>query len=190
MKKIICVILSLFTVCVVLSGCSGEVSRDKYNEVVSERDSLLDELNKLNGNSNSDSNSKDDGDNGDKTENSVGKTQVLVDQNNVKIAFTGIEFDDYGRAEIKLKIENKRDSSIMVQQRNLSINGTMTDGSFSCDVAAGKSANDGITLYSSDLEENGITKADDIKNVEFYFTVVEGDTWDNIFDSETISLDF
>ena len=61
----------------------------------------------------------------------------------------------------------------------------MTQSVFSCDVAAGKTANDGITLLSSDLDQAGIKQ---IQNVEFTFHVSDTDTYDTIFDSDTIRV--
>ena len=51
----------------------------------------------------------------------------------------------------------------------------MTQSVFSCDVAAGKTANDGITLLSSDLDQAGIKQ---IQNVEFTFHVFDTDTYE------------
>jgi len=61
----------------------------------------------------------------------------------------------------------------------------MTQSVFSCDAAAGKTANDGITLLSSDLDQAGIRQ---IQNVEFTFHVFDTDTYDTIFDSDTIRV--
>ncbi|MEE0116643.1 MAG: hypothetical protein UEP82_03400 [Lachnospiraceae bacterium] len=63
----------------------------------------------------------------------------------------------------------------------------MTQSFFSCDVAAGKTANDGITLLSSDLDQAGIRQ---IQNVEFTFHVFDTDTYDTIFDTDPLSVSF
>ena len=63
----------------------------------------------------------------------------------------------------------------------------MTQIVFSCDVAAGKTANDGITLLSSDLDQAGIRQ---IQNVEFTFHVFDTDTYDTIFDTDPLSVSF
>jgi hypothetical protein len=63
----------------------------------------------------------------------------------------------------------------------------MVDGIFSSEVMIGKRVVDGITFFSSDLEDNGITE---IENMELYFTVFETDDWDTIVDTDIISLEF
>lgn len=110
--------------------------------------------------------------------------QVLLDQNGIKITFTGIE-EERSRVNIKLKIENNTETPITVQQRDMSVNGIMMDGIFSPTIAAGKLANDEITIYSSDLEENGI---DQIETVEVRFHIYDDNTWDAVLDSEIISF--
>ncbi len=86
---------------------------------------------------------------------------------------------------IKLKIENNSEVPITVQERNLSINGIMTRSIFSPDVAVGKTANDEISIFASDLEENGIEQ---IENVELSFIVFNKDSFSTIFESELISF--
>jgi hypothetical protein len=86
---------------------------------------------------------------------------------------------------LKVLVQNDRNDSVTVQVRDLSINGAMIDGIFSCDVTAGKQANDDITFMSSDLEMAGIKV---IKEIEFKFHIFESDSWDTIFDSETITI--
>lgn len=110
--------------------------------------------------------------------------QALLDQNGIKITFTGLEEDMFG-TNIKLRIENNTEMPITVQQRDMSVNGIMIDGIFSCDVAVGKIANDEISIFLSDLEENGI---DQIENVELRFHIYDDDTWDTVLDSEIISF--
>ena len=67
----------------------------------------------------------------------------------------------------------------------MSINDIMISGVFSPTVAAGKTANDEITIYSSDLEENSITQ---IENVELKFLVFNDDTLDTILESQVIAF--
>ena len=108
--------------------------------------------------------------------------QVLLDQIGIKITYIGLE-EDMFRSNIKLRIENNTETPITVQQRDMSVNGIMIDGIFSCDVAVGKIANDEISIFPSDLEENGI---DQIENIELRFHIYDDDTWDTVLDSEMI----
>lgn len=116
--------------------------------------------------------------------NTAGK--VLLEQNGIKITYNGItQKEAYLKGyDVNLKIENSNAKNYTVQIRNLSVNGIMADSIFSCDVVAGKTANDSIWLYG--LEEKGIKEP--ITNVEFNFHVYDSETWDTLFDSDTISI--
>lgn len=116
--------------------------------------------------------------------NTTGK--VLLDQNGIKITFNGItKKDSYLKGyDVNLKIENSNAQNYGIQIRDLSVNGIMADNMFSCDVVAGKTANDSIWLYG--LEERGITEP--ITNVEFVFIVYDPKTFQTIFTSDTISI--
>lgn len=110
--------------------------------------------------------------------------EVVYDANGIKITYTGIEDSILGK-KVKFLIENNSEKSYTVQERDLSVNGFVVDASMSADVPAGKKANDGITIYESSLEENGIT---DIENIEFYFHVFNSNEWLDDFDSAIITL--
>ena len=112
---------------------------------------------------------------------------VLVDQDGIKITYTGLDTDGMMGTEIKLRIENNSDVGVLIQTRDMSVNGMMLDGIFSSEVNAGKKANDKIIIPSWGMEDNDIT---DLEEVEFYFTVVTSEGWDKIFDSDTITLTF
>ncbi len=117
----------------------------------------------------------------------VGK--VLVDKEGIKITFLGLEKTGTYSKSYKFKFQavNNSGKNITIQTRNESINGVMISGMCSCDVQNGKIALDDIEFFCSSLEEKGITT---ISNYEFNFTIFEEESWDDIFDSDTISLDF
>ncbi|MDD3395572.1 MAG: copper amine oxidase N-terminal domain-containing protein [Anaerotignum sp.] len=108
---------------------------------------------------------------------------VLYNSNGIKITYKGVTDSMFGK-DINLLIENTSNKDYMIQTRDFSVNGYMVDPIFSCDVMAGKKANDEITVASSYLEENSIT---DIKNFELKFSICDADTWDNQFESSVIS---
>ena len=85
---------------------------------------------------------------------------VLFEKNDVKITYLGlVSSDSYlGGYDVKLQIENNSSKDYIVQIRDLSVNGFMTDSVFSCEVAAGKKANDEIRIYKSALDKNNITR--------------------------------
>lgn len=115
---------------------------------------------------------------------SVTMEQVLLDQSGIKITFTGVK-EERSYTNLKLKIENNTDIPITVQERDMSINDIMISGVFSPTVAAGKTANDEISIFTSDLEENSITQ---IENVELKFLVFNDDTLDTILESQVIAF--
>lgn len=112
---------------------------------------------------------------------------VIMDKNGIKITYLGvgpnaIRKDVY---EIKLKIENGASKDYTVQIRDLSLNEIMLNTSvFSSSVVAGKTANDGISLYG--LEAAGIDLP--IETAEFYFHIFNRDDWMDSFDSEVITI--
>jgi len=111
--------------------------------------------------------------------------QVLLDQDGIRVTLQSIDFEGWFGPELSLLLENDTDNAVTVQVRSLSVNGAMVDGYFSCDVAAGKKANDVITLSDTDLALAGI---DTVCDVEFYFNVYDPDTWDTIFDSDFVTV--
>lgn len=114
--------------------------------------------------------------------------KLVYDQDNVKIYYLGITAgsSSLGGSNISLRIENNSSKAIMVQARNFSVNGFMTDCVFSCEVAAGKKANSDIKLYQSALDQNKIT---DITGVELKFKIINTSDWTDSIESKTIQID-
>lgn len=108
--------------------------------------------------------------------------QVLYEGNDVKITATGLEDGLFG-TELKLLIENNSSKSVTVQARNSIVNGFMVDTMMSADVAAGKKANDSLTFETSGLKDCGI---ETIATMEFYFHIMDTETWEGIVDTDTI----
>lgn len=114
--------------------------------------------------------------------------EVLVDSNGIKIVGKGLSADDsFWGPGVILYIENNTDQDVTVQTRDVSVNGFMTEASMSEDIVAGKRAISAVQFYSSDLEENSI---EDITDVELYFHIFDLESWDDIFDSDVISISF
>lgn len=110
---------------------------------------------------------------------------VLLDQNNLKITFTGIGEDLLG-PQVKLLIENNSDQNYTVQTQGVSVNGFMMEPLFSEDVAPGKKSNCSIDFLADEFSENGITE---ITNIELTFHVCDSETFQTIFDSSAINID-
>lgn len=113
---------------------------------------------------------------------------VAYEGNGVKIVVKGlVEDESLLGPGIVTYIENTGDRDITVQTRDVSINGFMMEGLFSCDVVAGKRAVDTITFLASDLEENSITSIDE---VELSFHVFNVSSWETIADTTAVKITF
>ncbi len=117
----------------------------------------------------------------------ISNGEVLVDRNGLKIVSTGLKKDFYSDSAIGLYLENNSDQPMTVQVDNFSVNGYMLTAVFSCDVMPGKKASDEITLFSSDLEENGIEK---VETVECSFRVFNSDNFATIFETGPIQINY
>ncbi len=114
--------------------------------------------------------------------------EVLVDTNGIKIVGKGLSANDsFWGPGVILYIENNSDQDVTIQVRDVSVNGYMVSSSMSEDVVASKKAISAVQFFSTDLEDNGI---EDITDVELYFSIVNLDTWDSIFDSDVIKITF
>ncbi|MCD8149509.1 MAG: hypothetical protein LUE92_08095 [Clostridiales bacterium] len=88
--------------------------------------------------------------------------------------------------EVNLSITNDSETNILLTTSDLVVNGYMLSSSgLYSEVAAGKAANDSISLYSSDLSACGI---DTVATIEFALTISDDDTWETIAESERIVL--
>ena len=111
--------------------------------------------------------------------------QVLVDQDGVKITATGMEEDSIWGLGINLLIENSTDKDLLVTTSALIVNDYMISDLLYSDVAAGKKANETMTLSSDALEAAGIK---DIGQIEIYFKVSDSKTFDTILESECVTI--
>lgn len=112
--------------------------------------------------------------------------QVLVDQDGIKI--TALEYvkDSIWGDGIKVLIENETDKDVMVGCNALIVNDYMINDLFASEVAAGKKSNETIYLSSSELKAAGI---DTVGRIEIYFHVYDSDSFDNIFDSDCVTIE-
>lgn len=110
--------------------------------------------------------------------------QVLYDANDIKITATGMD-DNWLGTELTLQIENNSSRNITVQARNANVNGYMVSTMMSADVAAGKKANDALTFETTSLKESGI---ETMATMEFSFHIFDSDTWDDIVNTDTITV--
>ena len=112
----------------------------------------------------------------------------LFDRDGIKITLKGyFPGDDFGITgpQLKLLVENDTDKNIVIQVRDVSVNGFMTDPLCSIEVAARKKAYDTITWLVSDLEQSEITQFD---TVEFRFHIFDATLWEDLINSEIIVI--
>ena len=113
---------------------------------------------------------------------------VLMDKEGIRIIEKGLTEDDsFWGPGIVLYIENNSDRDITVQTADVSVNGFMVDATMSEDVIAGRKAMSAVQFLSTDLEENSIEK---IIDVELKFNIIDMESFDDIFDSDTISITY
>lgn len=106
--------------------------------------------------------------------------QVLLDKRGLVITSTDFDRNGVFGPELKLRIENRSGSDVIIQLRNSSVNGYMADTVCSIEAAAGKDTEDSITFLSSSLRRCGI---ETVADMEFFFHIIDSNR--NIFlDSE------
>lgn len=194
MKKLLIVVLCA-AMSIALVSCSSGVSQgdydklkndltelqSQYDEVVAERDLLKDQISTM-----TEEASVSDAPTAQAESTSPATTQqVLVDQDGILITYNGLQENELWGQELKITIENNTDQPITVQTRDVSLNGYMIDPILSADVAAGKKSNSTITIMESDLEANGITT---FETIELRLIAINSDTWDDVLDSELITI--
>ncbi len=102
---------------------------------------------------------------------------VLVDENDVRITATGLTYGNYS-VELNLRFENNSDKDLRFYSNTLSsscnsVNGYMIeDGYLNCSVAAGKKANDSISIGYDTLRLYGIFE---IADLEIGFDISDDD---------------
>lgn len=110
---------------------------------------------------------------------------ILMDSDGIKITAKSLDKSGWMGPELKLLIENNTAQNLTVQARSVSVNGYMVGSSLSADVAAGKKANDELTLTASDLETSGIGT---ITDIELSFHIFDSDSWDAYKDTDLVSV--
>ncbi len=111
---------------------------------------------------------------------------LLYNDNGIKIVFKGVSDGLFGK-KVNLYIENNTTKDYVIQVKEFSINGYMISPVFSCEVSAGKKANDDLTILSTSLDVNNIKEIDD---VEFIFDILNSENSQDSIITEKITLSF
>lgn len=122
-------------------------------------------------------------DNMDTTPNEAGIE--LYNENGIKIVGKTVDEDSFWGTAILLYTENTSGKNVGISVDDMSINGFMMSPFFSTTVYDGKKSIDEITVFSSDLEANGI---ESIEDVELKFHIYDADSYSTIADSDTITF--
>lgn len=109
----------------------------------------------------------------------------LYNKNDIKIMAQYVDENSFWGKAILLYVENNRKENITVAVDDLSINGFMFTPMYVDTIYAGKKSFNDITLFGSELEENGITE---VKDVELKFRIYNPDTYGDIDNTDTISF--
>ena len=100
---------------------------------------------------------------------------VVADNDNVTIIITGYAQDDYYGYYTKLYLVNKTDATATFSADQVSINGMMADPYFSTDLEAGEAVFTNIVWDVSFLEDNEMSKVEEISMVLFAYNA---DNWE------------
>jgi hypothetical protein len=90
------------------------------------------------------------------------KEQVLVEDDNITVKFTGTQEDSLWGYTVKVYLENNTEKDLMFSVDDVSVNGYMCDPFWASTVAAGKKANEKITFSEAAFAENGIEAVEEI----------------------------
>lgn len=110
---------------------------------------------------------------------------VLYEANGIKVTAKSLA-DGLLGTEVKLLIENDSSKNILITSSSVSANGyMMPTAALYAEVAAGKKANESLTLMSSELDQCGI---ETLAEMQFYLQIQDPETWETIKTTDLITL--
>lgn len=107
----------------------------------------------------------------------------LYNEGGLRIIGKAVDENSFWGTAVLLYCENTSGDNIGISVDDMSVNGFMMSPFFSTTVYSGKKSIDDITIFSSDLEENGI---EEIEEVELKFHIYNADTYNTITDTDPI----
>ena len=119
----------------------------------------------------------------DTTPNDVGTE--LYNADGIRIVGKTVDENSFWGTAILLYCENNSGRSVSISVEEMSVNGFMMNPLFTTTIYDGKMSVEDITVFSSDLEENGIEK---IEDVELKFHIYDADSYDTIAESDVITF--
>ncbi len=109
----------------------------------------------------------------------------LYNGNGIRIVGKTVDENSFWGTAILLYCENTSGKNVCISVEDMSVNGFMMDPFFATNVYDGKKSIQEITLFSSDLEENGI---ETIEEVELKFHVFDLKSYDTVVDTDPITF--
>lgn len=109
----------------------------------------------------------------------------LYNNGGIRIVGKAVDENSFWGAGILVYCENKSGKNIQITVDDVSVNGFMIEPVFAATVYNNKMAFSDITIFSSDLEENGISS---INEMQLKFNIFDADTFDTIATTGTISF--
>ncbi len=109
----------------------------------------------------------------------------LYNQDGIRIVGKTVDENSFWGTAVLLYLENNSGKNVGISVDDMSVNGFMMSPFFSTTIYEGKKSIDDITVFSSDLEENGIKT---IEEVELKFHIYDADSYSTIADSEPITF--
>ena len=110
---------------------------------------------------------------------------VLYEADGIKVTAKSLA-DGLLGTEVKLLIENDSSKNILITSGSVSANGyMMPTAALYAEVAAGKKANESLTLMSSELDQCGI---ETLAELQFYLQIQDPETWETIKTTDLITL--
>lgn len=110
---------------------------------------------------------------------------VLYDADGIVVTAKGYE-DGWMGPEIKILVENNSGKNVLITSASVSANGYMMPfASLYAEVAAGKKANESLSIMSSELDQSGIEV---LAELQFYLHIQDPETWETITTTDLLTL--
>lgn len=109
----------------------------------------------------------------------------LLNQDGIRIVGKYVDENSIWGAGVLLYVENTTGRNVIVSCSNMSINGFMVDPVFMADVYEQKMSLSNLTIFQSDLDDNGIKSIDDI---ELTFTISDASSYSTILTTDPITF--
>lgn len=113
------------------------------------------------------------------------ETNILYQDDFLTITYDGMKESNLGY-KLNFIIENVSDQKLTVQVRDTSLNGVTIDPMCSIEIAPGKVAKDGLTVFGEDAEG---TPMEDVEEFETKFHIIKGDGFSDFYDTESILVE-